>query len=224
MPCPRYLLPNEQPRVNVLRHWAVLLDPGLRAAGILAVLLFLWLPTGSSTLAGILQVGMLAVLGWFGWRVAEWRHDRFVVTDKRVLLVTGLLTKRVGMMPLMKVTDMTYERSWLGRRLGYGAFVMESAGQQQALHRVDYVPQPEVVSQTMFALLFGASAGAARPAERGPHPSPAVGSSGPERTPAEPAADEYPTDPDLPVVNLAEREPLTLRQLGRNDPDPPPRP
>ena len=32
----------------------------------------------------------------------------------------------VAMMPLLKVTDMTYDRSLLGRIVGYGTFVLES--------------------------------------------------------------------------------------------------
>lgn len=186
---PRFLLPGEQPRVDVLRHWAVLLAPGVRAGAVLTPLFLLWVNTSDPTLAGGLEIAMVAVLGWFGWHVAEWRHARFLVTDKRVLLASGLLTRRVGMMPLLKVTDMTYERSWLGRRLGYGAFVMESAGQEQALHRVAFIPQPEEVSQTMFTLLFGAPAGGPLPTERAPHPAVDHGA-------------DYPTDPNLPVIDV----------------------
>lgn len=197
---PRYLLPGELPRVNVRRHWAVLLAPGARAAAILAVLLFLWFHTGDATLAGMLNVLMLGVLAWFGWQVAEWRHDHFVVTDKRVLMVTGLITMRVGMMPLLKVTDMTYERSWLGRRLHYGAFVLESAGQDQALHRIDFLPQPEEVSQTMFTLLFGAGS-----------------------VDVDPADGDYPTDPNLPVVAGTDLEPSNARFHTDGGSDPPAR-
>ena len=47
------------------------------------------------------------------------------------------------MMPLIKVTDMSYNRSVPGRILGYGRFVMESAGQDQALREVNWVPDPD---------------------------------------------------------------------------------
>lgn len=136
-------------------------------------------------MAGLLALGTLGTMAWLGWAVAEWRFDRFVVTNKRVLLVTGLLTRRVAMMPLVKVTDMTYERSWIGRIFGYGAFVMESAGQEQALHRVDHVPQPDDVAHAMFSLLFGAPAGAPLPTRTEPDPEPPA----PRRDP--------PTDPSL---------------------------
>ena len=64
---------------------------------------------------------------WFAWlalglrlmyKVFEWCTDWFVATNKRVILAYGVFTRRVAMMPLMKVTDMSYNRSVLGRLLG----------------------------------------------------------------------------------------------------------
>ena len=43
-----------------------------------------------------------------------------MATDKRLIMTYGLLTHKVAMMPLRKVTDMNYGRSLLGRMLGYG--------------------------------------------------------------------------------------------------------
>jgi hypothetical protein len=45
-------------------------------------------------------------------------------------------------MPLLRVTDMKYEQSPLGRMLNYGTFVLESAGQEQALRTVKHLPNP----------------------------------------------------------------------------------
>jgi hypothetical protein len=59
------------------------------------------------------------------------------------------------MMPLMKVTDMSYERSVPGRILGYGRFVMESAGQDQALREVNWVPEPDEHYRAICAEIFG---------------------------------------------------------------------
>jgi hypothetical protein len=55
----------------------------------------------------------------------------------------------------MKVTDLTYQQSPLGRILNYGSFILESAGQQQALSRVDFLPQPAKRYQQVSGLLFG---------------------------------------------------------------------
>jgi uncharacterized membrane protein YdbT with pleckstrin-like domain len=69
-----------------------------------------------------------------------WWIERIVITDKRVMLAEGFIVHKVGMMPLSKVTDLTFERSIGGRMLGYGTLIVESAGQIQALNRIDYMP------------------------------------------------------------------------------------
>jgi len=58
-------------------------------------------------------------------------------------LTTGLVIRKVNMMPLTKVTDMRFQRPTMGRILGYGEFILESAGQDQALNKVDHLPYPE---------------------------------------------------------------------------------
>ena len=84
----------------------------------------------------------LGVMGWVGWKVADWYFDRFILTNKRVMVVNGIITRKVAMMPLLRVTDMKYEQSPLGRLLNYGTFVLESAGQDQALRDVKHLPNP----------------------------------------------------------------------------------
>ncbi|MGH3742186.1 MAG: PH domain-containing protein, partial [Micromonosporaceae bacterium] len=103
----------------------------------------------------LIWYGVLAVMARLLYQVAEWSADRFVVTDRRMLLISGLITRKVAMMPLTKVTDMTYEKPVIGRLLGYGEFIMESAGQDQALRRIRYVPAPDRLYREVSELLFG---------------------------------------------------------------------
>jgi uncharacterized membrane protein YdbT with pleckstrin-like domain len=91
---------------------------------------------------------------YFLWQAINWAVDYFVVTSHRFILTTGLLNRKVAMMPLAKVTDMTFQRSFLGRILGYGTFILESAGQDQALSTVDFIPYPEQLYLEVCSLLF----------------------------------------------------------------------
>ena len=84
-----------------------------------------------------------------------WWIERIVITDKRVMLAEGFIVNKIAMMPLSKVTDLTFERSLRGRLLGYGTLIVESAGQIQALNRIDYVPRPEEVYEALSELVFG---------------------------------------------------------------------
>ncbi len=124
------------------------------ASWIAAVALTAPLPRGSGG-ADLVFTVALGVTGWAGWKFAQWSVDRFVVTNARVLMATGLLTRKVAMMPLRKVTDMTFEKPLPGRLLGYGTFIMESAGQDQALREIRYLPSPDRHYKAVSELLFG---------------------------------------------------------------------
>jgi uncharacterized membrane protein YdbT with pleckstrin-like domain len=148
----KYLLPHETQVITVRRHPAVLMLPvglvlgGLIVAGVL-----------SNTVTEVtswIWWGWLILLAWFVWQVAEWSVDYFVITNQRMLQTTGLITRKVAMMPLAKVTDMSFQRSIVGRMLGYGEFVLESAGQDQALRTVNYLPYPEQLYLEVCEMIF----------------------------------------------------------------------
>jgi membrane protein YdbS with pleckstrin-like domain len=142
----RYLFPTERYRGEWRRHLIHLASP--ITVGAVATLALGWLSglaarfAGVSWLSLILFLFWLAIMGYLGWRVADWHFDRFILTNKRVMKVSGIITRKVAMMPLLRVTDMKYEQTPLGRILNYGTFVLESAGQDQALREVPHLPNP----------------------------------------------------------------------------------
>jgi membrane protein YdbS with pleckstrin-like domain len=141
----RYLFPTEKFRGEWRKHWIYL--SRVTAIFLLATIALGWL-TGfvarydQSGFTTIIVLVWLAVLAWAIWRYADWYHDRFILTNKRIMAISGLVKRKVGMMPLLRVTDMKYEQSPTGRMLGYGTFVLESAGQDQALREVRFLPNP----------------------------------------------------------------------------------
>lgn len=104
-----------------------------------------------------------ASIFWLGWNVLNWQREWFVATDKRFLLFYGFIRRKVAMMPLQKVTDMTFDQSLLGRMVGYGTFVMESAGQAQALSVIEFVPNAQTHYQVICDQLFGSGAAKLQP-------------------------------------------------------------
>src|SRR5690349_4709694 len=152
----KYLLPHEQQVITVRRHPAVLSGPILLTLGglILAAVLSDTILQHQSTALLIVWLIWGIVLLWFIGKIATWAVDYFVVTSHRMILTSGLVTRKVAMMPLVKVTDMTFQRSFLGRLLGYGTFILESAGQDQALSTVDHIPYPEQLYLEVCALIF----------------------------------------------------------------------
>ena len=97
-----------------------------------------------------LAVGGLACLFIlrFLWRLWEWRVAKTVVTDRRLFQVSGIFTRKVSSIPLARMTDLTYRRPFLGRLLGYGEIVVESAG-EHGLARLDHLPRPDQCYRTI---------------------------------------------------------------------------
>ncbi|MGC1206374.1 MAG: PH domain-containing protein, partial [Ornithinimicrobium sp.] len=152
-----YVLRGEQVEVATRQHWASLTEP---IATVLVSFVFIaWVSSGLERAFG--EFGLYLWWVWFAliirmlWKMLEWRNEWFVATDKRLLLTYGLFTHKVAMMPLGKVTDMTYGRSITGRFIGYGTFVLESAGQDQALQKINWVPAPDETYREICDIIFG---------------------------------------------------------------------
>ena len=151
-----YLLPTERRVIRVRMHWASLAKD-LIATGLFLLLMVVvqtYFPPSALVDNLTFYLALAAILR-FTVKVILWWIERIVITDKRVMLSQGIITHRLGMMPLSKVTDLTFERSLDGRLMGYGTIVVESAGQIQALNRIDYVPRPEEIYEALSELIFG---------------------------------------------------------------------
>jgi uncharacterized membrane protein YdbT with pleckstrin-like domain len=151
-----YLLPTERRVIRVRQHWAFMWKHVAQTALFLVAVVVVerFLPdsvlidnlTFYLALVAVLRFTVLTILWWI---------ERIVITDKRVMLAQGIVVHSVGMMPLGKVTDLTFERSLGGRIMGYGTLIVESAGQIQALNRIDYMPRPEEIYEALSELVFG---------------------------------------------------------------------
>jgi len=152
----RYLLPHEQEVITVRKHPAVLLAPVVWAVVglVLAAVLTDTVLRHDAALTWIIWAVWGVVFLRFLWAAVNWSVDYFVVTSHRFIETSGLFSRKVAMMPLKKVTDMTFQRSFLGRMLGYGTFILESAGQDQALSKVDHIPYPEQLYLEVCSLIF----------------------------------------------------------------------
>lgn len=146
--------------IRVRRHWAVLIKPLLQTLAILIVAFVVskliseavgdvWL------LQSLLWYAAVAALIRYAWKVLEWWVEIVIVTDKRFMITSGIIETKNSMMPITKVTDMSFMRPWLGQILGYGTLRVESAGQKQDLERVEYLPRPEEVFLAISELIFG---------------------------------------------------------------------
>lgn len=156
----KYLLPTERPVINIRRHWAVLAGTTVQSVLLLVIGILLARILNSVDFAQMVATYFCVfVVARWSYEVYSWYVEKLVVTDKRLLLLTGIISRNVAIMPLVKVTDLTFHRSATGLMLGYGKFVVESAGQDQALSNIDFVPNPERLYIQISELLFGGDKG-----------------------------------------------------------------
>ena len=152
----RYLLPHERQVITVHQHPAVLIRPIFFLLAGLALAGWLTYAVSHGNTDALIAIWVLfgILLAWTIGKIVDWAVDYFVVTSQRMLLAQGLLVRKVNMIPLTKVTDMSFQRSPLGQILGYGEFIVESAGQDQALSHVTYLPYPEQLYLEVCGLIF----------------------------------------------------------------------
>ena len=158
----KYLLPGEEAVVATRRHWAVLIEPTARFLPVFVVGLGVLLidPDNQVTSsAGILVV--VAALVAYALRITEWWMRHFIVSRRRVLLTSGVLVRTVTLLPLARITDLTWRETPFGQLLGYGTFRFESAGQEQALRHLTYLPHAQTRYRQVSELLFSKDHGAA---------------------------------------------------------------
>ncbi len=152
----KYLLPHEQQVITVRQHPAVLIGPsvlalaGLVAAGVLTATVL----HGDGPIVTVVWIACLVLFIRMILKAIDWAVTFFVVTSQRMILASGVLSRKVAMLPLVKVTDMTFQRSFTGRLLGFGEFIIESAGSDQALQTVDHIPYPEQLYLEICGLIF----------------------------------------------------------------------
>ena len=173
-----YLLPTENVVLSVRMHPVAIIRPVLVILLSLIVAGFVTgvAPPADSGIVTVIWILWGVVFLWQGWRLLTWWRRYFVVTENRLMLVTSLFDTEVGMMPLAKVTDMRLHQTTFGRMLGYAEFIVESAGQDQALSHVQPVPYPTQMYQEILSLIFPNKTPPAPPSGlQGPPPGPPPG-------------------------------------------------
>ncbi|MGH2768175.1 MAG: PH domain-containing protein [Actinomycetota bacterium] len=155
----RYLTPAEEV-VHVSRRHPIVLARafGLWVASVLAgtAVGLLVSPRTSTSLvdqmAGGLVLAATALLAWRTWR---WWLARYVITDRRVLHVEGIVSRNVSAIQLSKVTDTTFRRSVWGRILGYGDLLLDVPGEHGGLRVLTTLPRPEALYRTIVSVVVG---------------------------------------------------------------------
>ena len=191
----KYLLDDEKPAVLAIRrHWAVLIEPTAKFVPVFLAggWLLLFDPDNRVTSsAGLILI--VASLVYLGLRVVEWWMRHFIVSRRRVLLTSGVIARTVTLLPLRRITDLTWKETLLGQVLGYGTFQFESAGAGNALAEITFLPHADQLYRQVSGLLFSSDYGAANSGDEEGNAEPAPPPSPPTEPPA--PAGRHDTEP-----------------------------
>ncbi|MBL7496815.1 PH domain-containing protein [Frankia sp. CNm7] len=140
-------------------HWIRLVRPAVCAVGVLglAVLGVFFAPNGAAQkplqylvlIVAVVALVYLSVLPWL-----RWITTRYVITNERVLLRTGVLTRAGRDIPLVRLNDVSFQHTLFERLVGSGTLTIESAGERGQVVLAS-VPHVEHVHQRLYELREG---------------------------------------------------------------------
>lgn len=120
-------------------------------AALVLVILDLQLEPGlARDLFGWLGLGLLLIgLAWLTQIYLSWYAQDYVITNRRVMKVEGILKKRSADSSLEKINDAVLEQSVFGRILGYGDLDILTAN-EQSVDRYRMLAQAQQFKITML--------------------------------------------------------------------------
>jgi hypothetical protein len=139
-------MPGESLLVSTRRHPAVLLKPaslwllGLLIASAVSLLLAGRTPPPLAQVSSALIAFAFTIQAAVRW--AGWYLDRYVITDKRVMRQTGMLSLRVSAVQLSHGTDITLSRTLWGRLFRYGSMTLNPSGGHGRVETLTFLPRP----------------------------------------------------------------------------------
>jgi uncharacterized membrane protein YdbT with pleckstrin-like domain len=167
---PTQLMPGERSIALVRQHWSVLAGHVLGAIVVIVVAIVLnaVLPTHIGSLSittiktVIVLVLIIASVLWAGARILRWRFATYHLTDRRIVMEGGILSRTAETIPLDRIQNTVIHRPIGDRLIGAGDIEIESAGRDgvEVLHRI---PKAEAFYNELLATMNAPQSGGAVP-------------------------------------------------------------
>lgn len=96
----------------------------------------------------MVALGLIVILSAFA-DIMRWRNEQFVITDRRVLQLQGVLSKNVLDSSLEKITDVQLEQSLVGRMFNFGNVDILTAS-EEGVNRMQAIRRPIEFKRAMM--------------------------------------------------------------------------
>ena len=146
------LMPGETLVMKEHQHWVVMIKPLLLPVALVVLVglldVFQTIPRDYRILASLATVALLGICLIGVW--VSWSSRSFTITDRRVILDTGVVSRASKVIALDRVQDIATNQSLLGRMLGYGQIEIDSAGAAGA-EVLRALPHPQRFRDEVFS-------------------------------------------------------------------------
>lgn len=147
------MLPGENLVLKLHQHWIFVVEQLLLPLALLilvaiADLTFL-APSGHHIRTYVTLGAIALALLWLIVVYVRWRSTSYTLTNQRIILQFGVLSRSEKIIPIDRVQDCTTRQSLLARMLGYGRVEVDAAGAQGAEVLV-HLPQPGAFRDQVF--------------------------------------------------------------------------
>jgi uncharacterized membrane protein YdbT with pleckstrin-like domain len=141
------LRPDEKLLATGNIHWIIYWP----AIALMALAVIALIVLGLASIVGRIIFVLLALPAIF-FAIKEWLQQwitEIAVTDRRVIVKTGLIRRHTAEMNMDKVESVTVYQSVLGRLLGYGSVHVRGTG--EGLGHLDYISSPILLRNMITA-------------------------------------------------------------------------
>jgi uncharacterized membrane protein YdbT with pleckstrin-like domain len=119
----------------------------------LAIILILAFQLDDGTVAdaskAVVGIVLIAWAVWLGLKYLQWRMTYFVVTSRRVIYRSGVISKRGVEIPLERINNINFHQRLIDRIIGAGDLDIESAGKDGQSH-FDFIRHPDGVQHEIY--------------------------------------------------------------------------
>jgi uncharacterized membrane protein len=172
----------------------------------------------------ITVIALVLAAAGFVWSAVQWQSQEYVLTDHRVIHVSGVVNKQASDSSLENITDAAIVVPWVGRLLGFGDLTLMTASEAGINHLLALRDPIEfkksmmtAKSDRLIAINTGRQpAAAAAPPQAPAAPAPAAGPApAPAPTPAPAAPAPAPTPAPAAPSQSADDIAQALDSLAR---------
>jgi hypothetical protein len=131
----------------------------------------------------ITLISFVGALLWIGWRYASWSFQDYIVTNRRVMQVEGIINKVSSDSSLEKINDAVLKQGLLGRLLHFGDLDILTAS-ETTVDQFRMLNEAANFKKTMLNAKYALEREVSSPMPSPPLRAPAVGTSGEASAPA----------------------------------------